>query len=166
MERHGRGMGADAVMTEDEAKKRVKIWCCQCGADVEARLTNGFEVYPGRRDLWEIPLWKCDACGNHVGCHYRHHEQAMRTRPLGVIPNAELSLARQHIHAKLDPLFRDGLTNRKHLYAELARFLGRRYHTSEIRSVDEARRVYRKVLEIERALRWPGLERADVSAVR
>ena len=137
-----------------------KIWCCQCAADVDARLTDGAEVYPHRRDLWELPFWKCDVCGNHVSCHHKHHNAEQRTAPTGVIPNAEISNARQHIHRRLDPLWKEGLVARKSLYAELTRFLGRQYHTGEIRSVEEARRIYRKVQEIERALRWSNRESA------
>lgn len=139
----------------------IKIWCCQCGIEVDARLTNGAEIYPHRRDLWELPFWKCDGCGNHVSCHHRHHDAAERTKPTGVIPNAEVSNARRHIHARLDPLWRDGLIKRKHLYAQLTRFLGRQYHTGELRTVQEARRVYKKVIEIERAIRWNQTAPAD-----
>lgn len=128
----------------------MKIWCCQCEADIEARLTNGFEVYPTRRDLWKLPFWKCDGCGNHVGCHHKHHEVAMRTRPLGTIPNAAMSVARRHIHARLDPLWKSGLIHRKALYGQLSGILGRKYHTAELRTVEEGRKVYAAIQMIER----------------
>lgn len=59
------------------------IFCCCCENDVHARLTDGREIYPHRHDLYSLPFWRCDGCGNHVGCH---HKTKDRTRPLGVIP--------------------------------------------------------------------------------
>ena len=116
------------------------IYCCGCGADVEARLTDGAEIYPHRPDLYALPFWKCDKCGNFVGCH---HKTKDRTRPLGCIPTPEVKNARQHIHKVLDPLWESGKANRKQVYADLTSLIGREYHTAEIRDIDEARKVYR-----------------------
>ncbi len=126
------------------------IFCCECGEKVAARLTNGAEIYPHRSDLAKLPFWKCDTCGNHVGCHHKTHNP---TQPLGCIPNAEIRNARQHIHRLIDPLWKTGKITRKNLYARLAFLTGRkRYHTANIRSVDEAREVYRHALTIAREL--------------
>ena len=67
--------------------KRRSIFCCGCQSDVQARLTDGAEIYAHRRDLASLPFWKCDACGNFVGCH---HKTKHRTRPLGCIPTKEI----------------------------------------------------------------------------
>ncbi|HYH64313.1 MAG TPA: zinc-finger-containing protein [Urbifossiella sp.] len=124
------------------------IYCCQCGHEVDARLTDGREVYPHRPDLSDLPFWKCDACANHVGCHWKTKD---RTRPLGNIPTRELKAARQHIHQLLDPIWQQGRMPRGKLYARLARELGcQEYHTAEIRSVEDARRVYAVVRDIAR----------------
>ncbi|NTG07102.1 hypothetical protein [Rhizobium rhizogenes] len=61
------------------SKKRT-LFCCGCQAEVSARLTDGKEIYPHRRDLHDLPFWKCDACKNFVGCH---HKTANHTKPLG-----------------------------------------------------------------------------------
>lgn len=121
------------------------IYCCGCGADVQARLTTGAEIYPHRSDLAALPFWRCDACGNYVGCH---HKTAAPTTPLGCIPTPEVKAARQHIHAILDPIWQSGRMGRKELYARLTERLGWKYHTAKIRSVDEARKVYTMVREI------------------
>ncbi|QEL18754.1 zinc-finger-containing protein [Limnoglobus roseus] len=116
------------------------LYCCGCTRDVQARLTDGREVYPHRADLFSLPFWKCDTCGNYVGCH---HKTTDRTRPLGNIPTKELKNARQHIHRILDPIWKEGKMPRGKVYATLAKELGlKEYHTAEIRTVDEARRVY------------------------
>lgn len=60
----------------------MKIYCTGCGKDVQARLTDGAERYPHRPDLYELPFWKCDTCGNYVGCH---HKTRAPTKPLGCI---------------------------------------------------------------------------------
>lgn len=126
-----------------------EIYCCGCEADVQARLTDGAEVYPHRMDLLEMPFWKCDACRNFVGCH---HKTKDRTRPLGCIPTPEIKNARKHIHRILDPLWRSGQIERKELYERLSERLGREYHTAEIRSIAEARFVWRAVRRIEASL--------------
>lgn len=116
------------------------IYCCGCAQDVQARLTDGREIYPHRNDLHGLPFWKCDACGNYVGCHHKTRD---RTRPLGNIPTKELKNARQHIHRILDPIWKQGKLPRGKIYARLARELGlEEYHTAEIKTIEEARRVY------------------------
>lgn len=120
--------------------------CVECKLTVEARLVDGKEVYPHRPDLHSLPFWKCDDCGNFVGCH---HKTKDRTRPLGCIPNKEIKEARKHIHALLDPLWKNGLIGRKKLYQELSRQLGYEYHTAELKDIDEARKVYRLIQEIK-----------------
>lgn len=129
--------------------ERRLIWCCTCQADVDARLTDGREVCPHRPDLADLPRWKCDACGNSVGTH---HKTADRTRPLGNIPNAALKVARMHIHALIDPAWKSRRVRRGELYAEISRRLGYEYHTGEIKTVEEARRVYVVAREYLRSL--------------
>ena len=119
-----------------------EIYCCGCGEKVQARLTDGGEIYPHRQDLYSLPFWKCDACGNYVGCH---HKTKNRTAPLGCIPTPELKNARNYIHRLLDPIWQSGKMGRKEIYKKLSDELGWKYHTAQIRSVEEARKVYRIV---------------------
>lgn len=125
------------------------IYCCTCNQYIDARLTTGVEIYPLRADLHQLPFWKCDCCGNYVGCH---HKTSNKTKPLGVIPSAEVKNARMHIHKLIDPLWNNGLLNRKRLYKEISTRLGYEYHTAMIRSVDEARAVYKTILGIKKEL--------------
>lgn len=117
----------------------MKIWCCQCQADVDARLTDGAEVYPHRPDLSDVPRWRCDECGNHVGTH---HKTSDPTRPLGNIPSPDLKRARMHIHALIDPAWKSKRIRRRAIYAHLSGVLGREYHTADLRTIEEARIVY------------------------
>lgn len=124
------------------------IYCCGCGEKVEARLTDGVEIYPHRTDLASLPFWRCDTCKNYVGCH---HKTSDRTKPLGNIPTQEIRNARQHIHRILDPIWQNGKISRKKLYQMIAKEIGRSsYHTANIRSVDEARQVYTIVKKINK----------------
>ena len=127
----------------------MRIYCCGCEKDVEARLTNGAEIYPRRPDLADIPFWKCDACGNRVGTH---HKTADPTKPLGVIPTPEIRAARTHIHDLIDPLWKSGRIKRGKLYALLSEEIGGPYHTADIRTVEEARAIYRAARKIAREL--------------
>lgn len=130
--------------------KTRSIHCCGCEKEVEARLTSGREIYPHRSDLHGLPFWKCDTCGNSVGCH---HKTKNRTRPLGCIPTPALKAARQEIHKVLDPLWRSGRVGRSELYGMIAHVLGiQEYHTAEIVSVEQAREVVRIVRDLSRTL--------------
>lgn len=117
-----------------------RIYCCCCAGDVDARLTDGGEIYPHRPDLRSIPFWRCDGCGKFVGCH---HKTKNRTTPLGCIPTAELKEARKQLHALIDPIWQSGKMRRRELYAAIGRDLGREFHTAETRTIDEARAAYR-----------------------
>ena len=66
-----------------------------------ARLTTGSEVYRGRADLAEKPVWKCDGCDGYVGCH------PGSTRALGTPAGPDLRRARQLLHDRMiDPLWK------------------------------------------------------------
>ncbi len=120
--------------------KGLIVWCCGCKMDVSPRLTDGREIYPHRDDLFSLPFWKCDGCGNHVGCHHKTKDP---TKPLGNIPTKEIRNARQYIHKILDPIWKEKRMPRGKVYAIIARELGcEQYHTAEIKSVEEARKVY------------------------
>lgn len=76
--------------------------CPDC--KVEARLTDGMEIWPHRPDLHAKPIWTCDGCGGRVGCH------PGTTDPLGTPAGPELRRARGDLHEKrLDPLWREAL---------------------------------------------------------
>jgi hypothetical protein len=128
----------------------MNIYCCCCNKEVAARLTDGSEIYPHRRDLHFMPFWKCDQCGNYVGCH---HKTKNRTRPLGYIPSPELKNARNHIHRLIDPVWKSKLCSRQMLYGKISKLLGYEYHTAEIKTIEEARKVYRVAREVISSIR-------------
>lgn len=119
---------------------------------VEARLTNGEEIYPHREDLYNIPFWKCDKCRNYVGCH---HKTNRPTYPTGNIAHKELRYARKKIHELLDPIWQTGRMKRRSVYKQISNALEWDYHTAKIRSIDEARNVYRILLDLEKSLEGP-----------
>jgi hypothetical protein len=122
----------------------MKIWCCGCECEVDARLADGAEIYPHRKYLAALPFWRCDTCRNFVGCHHKTKEP---TKPLGVIPTPEIKAARQHIHRILDPIWKSGRVRRGTVYARIANHMGwNEYHTAELRSLADARKVYAFVL--------------------
>lgn len=116
----------------------MNLYCCACKKDVPAQLTNGAEIYQHRRDLSDIPFWRCDTCKNYVGCH---HKTLMRTRPLGCIPTPAIKESRNDIHAMLDPIWQRGIMSRSKIYSTLSKALGRDYHTADIRSIEDAQKV-------------------------
>lgn len=125
------------------------LYCTGCQKKIEPRLTDGKEIYPHRPDLFELPFWKCDTCKNYVGCH---HKTDHPTTPLGCIPTKEIMKARKHIHAILDPLWRNKKIKRTALYDRISEVVGWHYHTGNIRTIDEARQVYSIALKIKNEL--------------
>lgn len=128
-----------------KSSKYISLYCCGCGKDVRARLTSGAEIYGHRKDLKHLPFWICDNCRNYVGCH---HKTKNPTNPLGVIPNAEIRNARKQIHALIDPFWKSGRIRRKTLYSMISDKIGYMFHASHIKSVDEARVVYRAARDV------------------
>ena len=128
----------------------MKIFCCTCNAEVSARLTDGKEIYPHRKDLYSFPFWKCDSCNNFVGCH---HKTKNRTKPLGVIASKEIKNARIKIHEILDPIWKSKQLSRSELYRRLTDELGYQYHTAEIKTIEEARNIYQIILNIKKDLK-------------
>lgn len=125
-----------------------KLWCCGCQNKVEARLTDGGEIYPHRSDLAHLPFWICDTCKNYVGCHHRTNTP---TKPLGCIPTAALRKRRQEIHEALDWIWQSKLASRAILYRRIAEELGvKEFHTASIDSVQQAELV------IELLVSWYG----------
>ena len=129
----------------------MKIYCCGCNDKIDARLTDGSEIYPHRPDLHALPFWKCDACNLFVGCH---HKTDNPTRPLGCIPTKEIKEVRKHLHAIIDPLWKSKKISRKKLYDTITRRMnnGHAYHAAQIRSVEEAREVWKIVKNIQQEL--------------
>ena len=129
-----------------------RIWCCGCDSNMIARLTNGAEVYPqwnNRGDaLMREPFWICDACGNYVGCHARLRDNDPHPRPLGVIATDQLRKARRKIHDLIDPVWKEGRITRNKLYQLISERIGWNYHTASIRSMDEAREVFKQARRV------------------
>lgn len=117
----------------------MKIFCVNCNGKVQARLTNGQEIYPHRTDLAGVPFWICDECKNYVGCHYKTKD---RTRPLGCIPTPQLREARRAIHALLDPMWQSGKRARRAVYKDVSDRLGYVFHSAEVGSMEEALHIY------------------------
>ena len=127
------------------------IHCCGCGCKVAARLTTGYEIYPHRTDLKSLSFWICDICGNYVGCHRKGKKGQMI--PLGCIPTEAVRKARRNIHMLLDPIWKSGRLTKKALYTLIGYELGWKYHTANIRSVDEANKVCCIIRDILQALK-------------
>lgn len=123
----------------------MQIFCTACQKKVEARLTNGAEVYPHRPDLHKLNFWICDNCQNFVGCYKNGNGK----KPLGNIPTPKIKMLRKQIHKQLDPLWQSGKYSRKWLYKTISKKIGKEYHTATIASVEEAEKVLNIIQELE-----------------
>ena len=117
--------------------------CAYCGAGCE--LVTGRDVYPHRRDLASIKIWRCVPCEAHVGCH------PGTSNPLGRVANAELRRAKMAAHAAFDPLWKSKRMKRRDAYGALAKALGISVHDTHIGmfDVEMCRRVVDAVRRIE-----------------
>lgn len=127
----------------------MKIFCCNCDGEIEARLTDGSEIYPHRSDLYTLPFWICDSCNGFVGCH---HKTKDRTRPLGIIPTKEIKQNRKKIHALLDQIWKQGRVRRVDCYKRLSQVIGRQYHTAELKSLSEVDLILKEVVTMRNEL--------------
>lgn len=107
-------------------------------------------VYPRSPKLAHDKFWMCNSCKNFIGCHKNANKNKMK--PLGVIANKELKQARISIHNIIDPIWKEEKMKRGEVYAILSQELGYTYHTGELRSLDEARKVWRIVAELSNAI--------------
>ena len=123
----------------------MNIYCTGCEKDVEARLTDGKERYPHRPDLAKLPFWHCDTCGAWVGTHWKTSKPKT---PMGTLATPEMLEARKAIHALIDPIWKSGDVPRAKLYAFITRKTGKQYHTGELRTMDEAREVWKIAAEL------------------
>lgn len=130
----------------------MKIYCCNCQKDIDARLTSGAEIYPHRTDLYSLPFWKCDSCGGYVGTHNKSNNIKMRKMPLGCIASLEIKQLRLQIHAILDPLWKEGMLSRSEVYGYLTKELGYEYHTGETRTVEEAERIIKLLKQLKSSI--------------
>ena len=135
---------------EKEEEESKEIYCCGCKKDIPRKLVKGTVIYPNKKHLSKLNFYQCE-CGSYIGCHKN------RERPLGNIPTKELKNARNHIHKLIDPLWKKlKLIKRNDLYYYISECLphlkGKKYHTAKIKSVEEARKVYKACLKIKKHL--------------
>lgn len=125
------------------------VLCAYCGAPAQL-LADSSRIYHGR-DFG--PVWRCDPCEAHVGCH------PGTVKPLGRLANAELRQAKAAAHAAFDPLWRAKIARtgcaksraRGAGYAWLAAQMGVEVRDCHIGMFDVAQCV--RVVEVCRAAR-------------
>lgn len=113
----------------------MKIWCVQCNETTNSNKVSGEQIYPHRQDLHKLSFYQCPACLNYVGTHKNS------LAPLGVIPTPELRRIRQDIHALIDPIWQKRIATREQVYTWMSGYVGKTYHTANIRSVEEAKEI-------------------------
>jgi hypothetical protein len=121
------------------SEQKLTLYCCGCQKVVEPKLTTGCGIYHKNSPYKYNYFWKCEDCGNHVGCHSKTVNY--KTKPLGDIPTPELRRLRQQIHDTLDPIWKKGKLDRKLVYRLLSYHLGvYEYHTAKINSEEDAKK--------------------------
>lgn len=140
----------NSIISREMSSNKYKrtVFCCGCGTTVEPRFTNADEIYPHRPDLTGIPLWKCDACGNYVGCRHKLPYGKNWMDPIGPIPTPEIRKAREEVYSLTIPITWGGEITRQQLYKKLGEELGiRKYRTAKIRSLEQAKKACKLLRE-------------------
>lgn len=119
----------------------TSMYCCKCDKYVEVRLTTGKEIYPHRKDLYNLKVYIHDRCGEYVGVHKG------TIKPLGCIPTNEIRLARIAIHKLIDPIWQSRSMPRSKVYKDISNIIGYKFHTANTKSLEECNNV---ILVIER----------------
>lgn len=86
--------------------------------------TENKEIY-GKNYGKSYMIYLCRDCRYSVGCHNN------TTKPLGTMISREHAQYRRQVHAKIDPLWKSGKVQRKHIYSRISKALGYTYHTGE-----------------------------------
>lgn len=122
-----------------------EIYCCGCGKKMDAYLVSGLFIYNTHKysDKW---FYQCAHCKNYVGCHPGTKKQ------LGCIPTPVIRNARKIIHSILDPIFKSGKIKRRKLYKLISDKIGFNYHTANLRTIEECRKAYKIIIEIDKEI--------------
>ena len=125
-------------------KNERMVYCCNCESEMKCNLIDGDKAYPHRNDLSHLDFWQCPQCKGFVGCH-----GGIKKRPLGCIPTPEIKNARSKLHELIDPLWKTGKITRGDLYRKISQYLGHEYHTAELRTIEDCRKVWVFVKELQ-----------------
>lgn len=123
------------------------VYCCNCQSDMICNLIDATTAYPHRNDIY-AHFWQCPSCKHFVGCH----KGKKGYKPLGVIPTPQIKYARSKLHEIIDPLWQKGKISRSDLYRKISEYLGWNYHTAELRTIDDCRKVWVFVKGLEKTL--------------
>jgi hypothetical protein len=113
---------------------------------MKCNLITGKEAYPHRNDIYK-EFWQCPQCKKFVGCH-----NGIKKRPLGCIPTPQIKNARSKLHELIDPLWKTGKITRGDLYRKISEHLGWEYHTAELRTIEDCRKVWTFVKDFSKSL--------------
>lgn len=112
----------------------MKIYCCNCEKEVEAREIPATNIYPHRIDLQGKWFYRCTHCSEYVG--------AKRLgEPLGCIPTPEVRQLRVTIHDRIDSIVEDKSLTTAMVYRYLSEKVGEEFHTGNVKSIEEADRI-------------------------
>jgi hypothetical protein len=103
-------------------------------------------AYPHRNDIY-AHFWQYPSCKHFVGCH-----NGIKKRPLGCIPTPHIKYARSKLHEIIDPLWQKGKITRGDLYRKISEHLGWQYHTAELRTIEDCRKIWTFVKKLEKTL--------------
>lgn len=108
------------------------VFCYICNKTIDVELVTGKEIYPHRKDLYPLKFYQCQFCQGYVGVHKG------TLKPLGYIVSNKIKKARMKIHDIIDPIWKNKKMKRKEVYKKISNHIGKKFHTAEIKTIDEA----------------------------
>ncbi|ELP6119497.1 TPA: hypothetical protein I7730_00125 [Vibrio vulnificus] len=115
----------------------MTMYCCGCQKYVYVEIVKGNIACPHLKNYSQNSFFWCSSCKGYIA-----YEGGPRSGNACAIPDARMRLARRHIHARMDPIWKQGFKTRLEVYNLVSEHLGKTYHTSWLRSIDEAISVW------------------------
>lgn len=123
-------------------------YCTHCNQEVEAFSAPASDIFGPHFRFANQIVYVCPYCKNYV-------EANRDFKPAGVIPTAELRKAKNYILSVLNPVFDRKMMSRKEVYLKLSKVVyenRKNLKISDIRDLDEARKVYAAVKKFREEL--------------
>lgn len=153
MSRSSRYYNSKKYQRELDCKNgKYQMYCAQCEKDVYPELVTGKTVYPQRKDLHGLTMYRCPHCKNYAGEHAR------------VIPTRAIRKFRQKIHSIIDPLWRSGVVTRSWVYRNMSKAIGKDFHSGNIRSDEEAVTAYMAARKLALEVSLRGLSASNIGS--
>ena len=121
----------------ENMSKKIKVYCCECGKEIEADIVGGDIIYPHRKDLYSKKFYLCPHCHNYAGVYQGE-------KP--VIPTKKIRECRYTAHRALDKIWHNKKQKKKY-YAFMNEQFNKSFHWGEMKNEAEAMKALKVTMD-------------------